>query len=58
MRPLMALTAIMAATGIQSCDNIPDPEPEATQRTIIVYLAGDNNLSGEVNSKISALSNT
>lgn len=56
MRPLMALTAIMAATGIQSCDNIPDPEPEATQRTIIVYIAGDNNLSGEVNSKISALS--
>lgn len=52
----MAMTAILAAAGIQSCDSLPEPEPEVTQRTVIVYIAGDNNLSGEVDSKISALS--
>lgn len=51
-----ALAAIMALAAIQSCEKTPDPVPAETERTIIVYIAGDNNLSGEVNSKISALS--
>lgn len=51
-----ALAAIMALAAIQSCEKTPDPVPTETERTIIVYIAGDNNLSGEVNSKISALS--
>lgn len=51
----LALATAMAAAAAQSCKDDPTPEPEETQRTVIVYIAGDNNLSGEVNSKISAL---
>lgn len=51
----MVLATIAVAAAVQSCDDTPVPEPTETLRTVIVYLAGDNNLSGEVNSKISAL---
>lgn len=52
---ILALAAIMAGATAQSCKDTPTGEPAETQRTVIVYLAGDNNLSGEVDSKISAL---
>lgn len=48
---------MMSVVTAVSCCRVPEPDvPEHTKRTLIAYVAGDNNLSYEVKSKISALS--
>lgn len=48
--------ALQVLSVVSCCRGDVEPvELPNTQRTLIVYFAGDNNLSAEVNSKISAL---
>lgn len=48
--PFLALLFLAAA-----CRPEPAPVPEQARRTVLVYLAGDNNLSSEVDMKVAAL---
>lgn len=47
---------LLAAFSVSSCCGVSEPvEPHETERLVIGYFAGDNNLASEVKSKISAL---
>lgn len=56
MRLHILLFLLLPLACAVSCTEKSPVTPEDISRTVIVYLAGDNNLSGELNSKLSSLS--
>ena len=53
-KPLPALLSILALLLLASCSHEDVPTPPA-RRTLIVWLAGDNNLSAETDDKLEAI---